>query len=73
MRLLFKQLCSCKGDTALPRPALKITDSVDMDDDAIEHSLHLSLDLICPLCSIPWESYAAINAPLKKPRLIIPS
>jgi hypothetical protein len=73
MRLLFKQLCSCKGDAALPRPALKVTDSVDMNDDSIEHSLHLSLDLICSLCSVPWESYAGFAAPPKKPRIILPS
>jgi len=71
MRLLFHPMCDCKGPQALPRPSFHITERPDMNADRPE--VKLSVDLICPICDTPWESYAGLRAPLKKPKLILPS
>jgi hypothetical protein len=42
---------------------------MSVDDEAPE--VKLTIELKCPECGTPWESFAAINAPLKKPKLLI--
>ena len=71
MRLLFRQMCSCDGAINLPKPRFKIAKPPDMD--APNPELYISLDLLCPKCDTPWESYAGLKSPVKKPKLILPS
>jgi len=73
MRLLFRQVCKCSLSVEdLPSPKLKVTSGFDTDDPTPE--IHLSLDMICPKCSKPWESFAGLQYLPKKPKssLIIP-
>ena len=59
MKLLFKQLCSCKGMANLPKPSVHITSSTDMSVEAGE--IKLIIDLTCPLCGASWEGYAGFK------------
>jgi hypothetical protein len=70
VRLLFKPSCACPlTTTSLPKPSLHVTKP--FDTDKADEGLFFSVDMLCPTCGTPWESYAGINAPPKKPRLIV--
>jgi hypothetical protein len=61
MKLLFRQVCSCKGIANLPEPNLNVTHRPDMS--ATHPEIKLTIDFACPSCKTPWESYAAVESP----------
>jgi hypothetical protein len=70
MRLLFKKTCPCPIDqNDLPKPSLHVLEGFDTDDE--EPSLKLTVDIICPKCETPWESFAGLLAEPKRPRLVV--
>jgi hypothetical protein len=70
LKLLFRRSCSCKLlEGELPKPSFKVTSKPDIT--AASPEAKITFDLICPSCGKAWESFAAINAPMKKPRLIV--
>jgi hypothetical protein len=71
VRLLFRPACSCKlSPQDLPRPSLRVLEGFDTDDESPQ--VKVSVDLLCPHCATPWESFAGLAYLPKKPSVITP-